>query len=81
MAKKRVAFRRHFCTYLLVNVFIWTLWFLDGADALHQGLPWPAWVSFGWGIGIGFNYYDAYYSAYDDATTREYEKLVRRKNL
>ncbi|WP_210462352.1 2TM domain-containing protein [Rufibacter roseolus] len=82
LAKKRVAFRRHLFTYLLINLVVWLVWFFTkDQNYTYMGLPWPAWMSFGWGIGLAFNYYDAYYSTQDYAVEREYQKLTRNKNL
>ncbi|GAB2542555.1 2TM domain-containing protein [Rufibacter soli] len=83
MAKKRVAFRRQLFTYLMVNLVVWAVWHFsnNGENFTVDGLPWPAWLTFGWGIGLAFNFYDAYYGFQDDATEREYEKLARRKKV
>jgi hypothetical protein len=50
-ARKRVTQRRefyaHLTTYVVVNAAIILVWALTGA-----GYFWPAWVLFGWGIGL-----------------------------
>lgn len=80
IAKKRVTFRRHFFTYLIVNGFLWTLWYYNGTGtSMYEGLPWPAWVTLSWGIGVAFNYYDAFHGNHDQAIEREYEKLSSKK--
>lgn len=73
-AKKRVGFRRHLGTYIIVNVMFWALWFLTD-DGEHESFPWPVWPMFGWGIGLVFNYLDAYVHPKGDAVEKEYEKL------
>ncbi|WP_207433595.1 2TM domain-containing protein [Sabulibacter ruber] len=81
MAKKRVAFRRHLSTYIVINILVWCVWlFTKEQGTLAGGLPWPAWMTFGWGVALAFNYYDAYHGSQDFAVEREYEKLTRKKN-
>jgi len=78
IAKKRAHFKRHFFSYAVINVFLWAIWyFTDGYHGNEGGIPWPAWVTLGWGIGIAFNYSDAYHSYKDSGAEREYEKLKR----
>jgi hypothetical protein len=74
-AKKRVGFRRHLTTYLLVNGFLWALWLFSGREADENGFPWPLWATLGWGFGLAFNFYHAYLDNKVDAVEREYEKL------
>jgi hypothetical protein len=33
LAKKRVGFKRHLGTYLIVNVMFWCLWFMGGKES------------------------------------------------
>ena len=81
IAKKRVAFKRHASSYLVVNAFLWALWYFNSTYQSHySGLPWPAWVTLGWGTALAFSYYDAYHAGHDAAAAREYEKLTRKKN-
>ncbi|MFA1773396.1 2TM domain-containing protein [Rufibacter glacialis] len=82
IAKKRVAFRRNFFMYILANALVWVLWYFTGGEEDRQlGLPWPAWLTLGWGVGLAFSYYDAFHASRDLAVEREYEKLTRHKNL
>lgn len=81
IAKKRVAFKRHAFMYLLVNLFLWAIWYFNSTYSTdYSGWPWPAWVTFGWGIGMVFSYYDAYHGGHDYAAEREYEKLRKKKS-
>jgi hypothetical protein len=78
-AKRRVGFRNHLITYLIVNAFLWTLWFLTDYRRGEFGLPWPTFCTLGWGVGLMFNFFGAYvitdkYSQIE----REYEKLKNR---
>ena len=81
VAKKRVNFRRTFFSYILINIFLWTIWFFTDND--HQftmhNLPWPVWVTLGWGIGIAFQFSDAYLFSRSDAAEREYQKLKNKQ--
>ena len=78
IAKKRVDFKYHLGIYLLTNAFFWAIWFFtdrndpDNSDSLF---PWPIWATLGWGIGLLFNYMDAYIEFGKAAIEREYEKL------
>jgi hypothetical protein len=75
-AQKRVAFKRHFATYIIVNLFLWGVWLLNNKS--YTGFPWPAWVTLGWGIGVAFNYRGAYYGD-DMAVEKEFEKLKKER--
>ena len=76
VAKKRAAFKRHFFTYVIINLFLWGIWFFTGSRTYDGGyIPWPAWVTLGWGVGVAFNYIDAYVANQRDAVQREYDKL------
>ncbi len=83
IAKKRAAFKRHLATYVIINAFLWAIWYITmgrivGLDNLY--LAWPIWASLGWGVGLAFNYYAAYHEVdKDTATQREYEKLINQK--
>lgn len=80
IARKRAAFKRHFMVYLMVNAFLWCLWFFPGNEGDHSGLPWPVWPTFGWGIGILFEYLGAYRFAGIHSTEKEYQKLLQQQN-
>ena len=73
MARRRAAFKRHFATYIVINILLWALWAMTGADYDGRGIPWPAWTTFGWGIGVLFHYIGTYVRTND--VEREYEKL------
>jgi hypothetical protein len=79
MARKRVSFKRQLVMYLIVNVFLWIMWYLtDGRSYDHGGgiyIAWPLWCTLGWGIGMAWSYYGAYVSNTPDAVEREFEKL------
>lgn len=81
IAKKRVEFKKHLTTYIIMNIFFWALWwFTQGAKGVNYGgVPWPVWPGLGWGIGIAFNYYGAYHSNKVSDIEKEYEKLRNNK--
>lgn len=77
IAKKRAGFKRHLASYLIVNGFLWAIWyFTQGyADFAGNEFPWPIWPSLGWGIGLAFSYYGAYHDNRESDTMKEYQKL------
>lgn len=79
LAKRRAGFKRHLATYFIVNIFLWVLWGLTGADRDGSGIPWPAWTTFGWGIGVLFHYIGTYVKTND--VEKEYEKLQNQNKL
>ena len=74
MAKKRAGFKRHFFCYVVVIGFLWTLWFFTGREDGYTH-PWPIYPMLGWGIGLAFNFYGAYFLDKDGMALKEYEKL------
>ena len=79
-AKKRVDFKRHLRTYIIINGVLWGIWLFTGMETDHdEFVPWPVWPTLGWGIGIVFNYFNAYHSHKAEAVEREYEKLKSRQ--
>lgn len=78
LAKKRAQFKRHLAVYVVVNVFLWGVWwFTAGQYGRRTGpVPWPAWAMLGWGLGLAFQYFEAYGDGdLKSSTQREYEKL------
>ena len=85
IAKQRARFKKQLISYIIVNAFLWGIWFFSNYNDSYginesnsitkYNLPWPAWVMLGWGIGLVF----AYLRAYQDNTffnaEKEYEKL------
>lgn len=80
-AKRIAGFKRHLMTYLAINAFAWIIWMMTHSNSFaeHQGLPWPAWMSLGWGLGIGMDYYSAYHGNKEDMAEKEYRKLTDKK--
>ena len=83
IARKRAGFKNHVATYLIINLFLWALWYFTGQsfdemdDAIR--LPWPAWTTIGWGIGLAFHFAGAYLFPKVNTAEKEYEKLINKK--
>ncbi|MCD6067516.1 MAG: hypothetical protein K0S33_2342 [Bacteroidetes bacterium] len=76
IAKKRVAFKRALLAYVIVNGFLWCLWFFTGMEKTDQFIPWPLWSMLGWGIGLVFQYFGAYvFHDKTEAIEKEYTKM------
>ena len=75
-AKKRAGFQRSFVFYFIVNAFLWFIWwFTAGKNGDNRDMPWPVWSMLGWGIGLLFQYLNAYGGSKKDLVEKEYEKL------
>ena len=79
IARKRVEFRNHLVSYIIVNTFLWCIWFFGNDHESHGMVPWPVWSTLGWGVGLAFSYYKAYYGTSINAIDKEYEKLRNRE--
>jgi hypothetical protein len=75
LAQRRASFKYHLATYLIINIFFWILWYLNGRHTTHQGWPWPVWPMLGWGIGLAFHFLGAYVVPKDNLAEKEYQKL------
>jgi hypothetical protein len=87
IAQKRASFKKHALSYVIVNSFLWAIWFLSSSRHVdfditnigHGHFPWPIWPTLGWGIGLAFHYSDAYLFPKANSVEREYEKLKNKK--
>jgi len=81
MAYKRASFKKHLASYLMVNTFLWALWYCTynshGVN-FQNNIPWPIWTTLGWGIGIVGHFSKAYIIT-TNTTEREYQKLVNKQ--
>lgn len=79
LAHRRASFKRHLAIYVVINLFIWVLWYFTRGrfdfDASYGLLPWPVWPMSGWGIGLMFHFIGAYVYTGDRMVEREYEKI------
>lgn len=75
-ARKRAGFQRSLVFYFVVNVFLWFIWWFTAASkGYYRETPWLIWSVLGWGIGLLFQYLNAYGGAKKDLVEKEYEKL------
>ncbi len=77
IAKNKVAFIRHFITYVSVLAVLATI-----NNVTARGYQWWLWVALFWGIGVFFNFMSAYLfkggglkKMEDDLTKKEMERL------
>lgn len=75
LAKKRVGFKRHLASYIVINTMFWCLWYFTDHQEESAGVPWPVFPMLGWGIGVVFSYLNAYVLMKPDSVEKEYEKL------
>ena len=80
IARKRAGFKKSLFSYIIINIFLWSIWwFSSGRHTGFTFIPWPLWVMLGWGIGLAFQYFDAYSGSGSSLTEQEYEKLKQRQ--
>lgn len=79
IAQRRASFKTHALTYLIVNAFLWGLWFINEKDN-RTGYPWPVWSTLGWGVGLAFHFAGAYVFPRANSIEREYEKLKEKNS-
>lgn len=77
LARKRASFKSHLVIYLLVNAGLWLLWYFTEGRTYGTGIPWPAWSTLGWGIGLVSHYVGAYHSSRITSVENEYNKLTQ----
>jgi len=75
LAKKRVGFKRHLATYIIINTFLWLLWYFTDRKDENAGVPWPIFPMLGWGIGLMFSFLNAYVFVSHNSVQKEYDKL------
>lgn len=80
IARKRASFKSHLMTYLIVNAGLWLIWYFTGARTYGNNIPWPAWSTLGWGIGLFFHYVGAYHHSEENAVEKEYDKLAQKQS-
>ena len=78
IAKARAAFKPSLIAYLVTNLFLWAIWFVTTEHHMG-GTPWPIWPSLGWGVGLAFQYFNAFHRDPFGDALREYDKLQAEK--
>lgn len=82
IARKRASFRKSLYSFMVIVIFLWAIWFINARrHGIRNTYPWPIWVMLGWGIALGFQYFDAYNGSRKDMAEQEYEKLKREQEL
>jgi hypothetical protein len=76
IAKKRASFKWSFSIYVFVNAFLIGVWYFSSGPYSYF---WPVWTMLGWGIGLLFQYLNAY-QKHDFITQQEYQKLKDQQN-
>ena len=72
IARRRADFRKTLYSYLVVNFFLWVIWWITvGRVTGFTGYPWPVWVMLGWGISLAMQYYKAYHGDDRDLTNEK----------
>lgn len=87
IAQKRASFKNHATAYVIVNLFLWGLWYFTRYNSIERGsgmfirtgYPWPVWTTLGWGIGLAFHFAGAYVCTKVNSVEREYGKLSKTK--
>lgn len=78
LAKRRVKFKADLYTFWGVNALLWAIWALT--DRTAHPLPWPAFVTGFWGVGLLVQAVDTYGSrGRGSLAEREYERLAGRR--
>ena len=79
IAKKRVEekkkFYQHLSTYVVMSIFFYMINYLS-----NPGHWWFYWPMLGWGVGLLFQYMNAYGGEKNDLVEKEYQKLKNRKS-
>jgi hypothetical protein len=76
MAEARAGFKRHFVSYLVINIFFIGIWYFSGGN--NGRYFWPIWPILAWGVSLLFHYLGVYRSQSFFSVEGEYEKLIRK---
>lgn len=82
LATQRANFKGKVLSYLAVNAFLWILWWITtyNNDTEHiERIPWPAWVTLGWGLGLLIKYVKIFHTNAGDSIQQEYDKLKNKQ--
>lgn len=77
IARKRVDFRQSVMVYLVVNAFLWVIWFFTSspAELEFSSIPWPIYPLFSWGLGLAIVYVHLPVPHKQNPVDKEYERL------
>jgi hypothetical protein len=75
--RSRLDFQKNLWSYLLVNGFLWMIYFLTTGGG-HQSF-WPVWITVFWGIGLFAQWWNIS-GREDDRRRRMLDEEMRRKN-
>ena len=80
LANRRARFQRGLATYFIMNAFFWVIWYVTaGRNGVNTDMPWPIWAMIGWGIGLVFQYMEAYGAGKKNLVDKEYQKLKKQQ--
>lgn len=77
IAKKRVAFKWTFMSYIIVNIMLIAIWYYSTVEVGQVYYFWPKWPLLGWGVGLAFQYLNAYHGNSIFNMEKEYEKIKK----
>lgn len=80
MARKRAGFKSHLMTYVLINLFLWAMWYFTGQKEYNEGMPWPLFTTIGWGIGVAMHFAGTYCFPRFASAEHEFQKLKTKNN-
>ena len=75
--RARLDFQKHLWSYLLVNGFLWAIYFMT-LNPAHQTF-WPIWSTVFWGIGVLAQWWNLS-RRQDDRQRRMVDEEMRRRN-
>ena len=76
IAKKRATFKMILVVYIIMNLVLVALWYYTSGPGTHF---WPIWPILGWGLGLLFQFVDAYWSNTLFSEEKEFEKLKKKQ--
>jgi 2TM domain len=75
--KRKRKFAQDLVAYVAVNILLWLIWLFTG-HSTNGSIPWPAWVSLGWGVFLALDGWRAYVSLNTPITETEIERELER---
>ena len=82
--KRKRKFAQDSVAYVAVNGLLWLIWLITDPST-NGSIPWPAWVSLGWGFFLALDGWRAYgrwpASLNTPITETEIEREIERKRI